>query len=149
MRNAGLDEAQARIKIAGRNINNLRYADDITLTAESEALKSLLMKVKEVSEKVGFKLNIQKIKIMASGPITSWQIDGETVETAADFIFLGSKITADGDCSHEIKRHTWKKSLLLGRKAMTNLDSKLKSRDVTNKGPSSQGYGFSSGHVWM
>ena len=149
MRNAGLDEAQAGIKIAGRNINNLRYADDITLTAESEALKSLLMKVKEVSEKVGFKLNIQKIKIMASGPITSWQIDGETVETAADFIFLGSKITADGDCSHEIKRHTWKKSLLLGRKAMTNLDSKLKSRDVTNKGPSSQGYGFSSGHVWM
>ena len=149
MRNAGLEEVQAGIKIVGRNINNLRYADDITLTAESEALKSLLMKVKEVSEKVGFKLNIQKIKIMASGPITSWQIDGETVETAADFIILGSKITADGDCSHEIKRHTWKKSLLLGRKAMTNLDSKLKSRDVTNKGPSSQGYGFSSGHVWM
>jgi len=102
------------------------------------------MKVKEVSEKVGFKLNIQKIKIMVSSPITSWQIDGETVETVADFIFLGSKITADGDCSHEIKR-----CLLLGRKAMTNLDSKLKSRDITNKGPSSQGYGFSSGHVWM
>ena len=107
------------------------------------------MKVKEESEKVGLKLNIQKTKIMTSGPITSWQIDGETVETAADFIFLGSKITADGDCSHEIKRHTWKKSLLLGRKAMTNLDSKLKSRDVTNKGPSSQGYGFSNSHVWM
>ena len=111
MRNAGLEEAQAGIKIAGRNINNLRYADDTTLMAESEELKSLLMKVKEESEKVGLKLNIQKIKIMASGPITSWQIDGETGETVADFIFLGSKITADGDCSHEIKRR-----LLLGRK---------------------------------
>ena len=125
MRNAGLDETQAGIKIAGRNINNLRYADDTTLTAESEEdLKSLLMK--EESEKVGLKLNIQKTKIMASGPITSWQIDGETVKTVADFIFLGSKITADGDCSHEIKRH-----LLLGRKVMTNLDSILKSRDIT------------------
>ena len=124
MRNAGLAEAQARIKIAGRNISNLRYADDTTLTAESQKeLKSLLMKVKEVSEKVGLKLNIQKTKIMASGPITSWEIDGETV---ADFIFSGSKITADGDCSHEIKRH-----LLLGRKVMTNLDSILKSRDIT------------------
>ena len=117
MRNAGLDEAQAGIKIAGRNINNLRYADDTTLLAESEEeLKSLLMKVKEDSEKVGLKLNIQKMKIMASGPITSWEIDGETVDTASDFIFLGSKITADGDYSHEIKRH-----LLLGRKTMTNL----------------------------
>ena len=127
MRNAGLDEAQAGIKIAGRNINNLRYADDTTLMAESEEeLKSLLTKVKEESEKVGLKLSIQKTKIMASGPITSWQIDGETVETVADFIFLGSKITADGDCSHEIKR-----SLLFGRKVMTNLDSILKSRDIT------------------
>ena len=126
MRNAGLEEAQAGIKIAGRNINNLRYADDTTLMAESEEeLKSLLMKVKE-SEKVGLKLNIQKMKIMASGPTTSWEIDGETVETASDFIFLGSKITADGDCSHEIKRH-----LLLGRNVMTNLDSILKSRDIT------------------
>ena len=124
--NAGLDEAQARIKIAGRNINNLRYADDTTLTAKSEELKTLLMKVKEESEKVGLKLNIQKKKIMASGPITSWQIDGETVETVADFIFLGSKITADGDCSHEIKRR-----LFLGRRVMTNLDSILKSRDIT------------------
>ena len=123
MRNAGLEEAQAEIKIAGRNINNLRYADDTTLMAESEELKSLLMKVKEKSEKVGLKLNIQKTKIMASGPITSWQIDRETV---ADFIFLGSKITADGDCSHEIKRH-----LLLGRKVITNLDSILKIRDIT------------------
>ena len=122
MRNTGLEEAQAGIKIAGRNINNLRYADDTTLLAESEELKSLLMKVKEESEKVGLKLNIQKTKIMASGPITSWQIDGETV---ADFIFLSSQITADGDCSHEIKRH-----LLLGRKVMTNLDSILKSRDI-------------------
>ena len=122
MRNAGLEEAQAGIKISGRNINNLRYAsDDTTLMAESEEeLKSLLMKVKEESEKVGLKLNIQKMKIMASGPITSWEIDGETVETVADFIFGGSKITADGDCSHEIKRH-----LLLGRKVMTNLDSIL------------------------
>ena len=127
MRNAGLEEAQAGIKIARRNINNLSYADDTTLKAESEEeLKSLLMKVKEESEKVGLKLNIQKTKIMASSPITSWQIDGETMETVADFIFLGSKITADGDCSHEIKRH-----FLLGRKAMTNLDSKLKSRDIT------------------
>ena len=127
MRNAGLDEAQARIKIAGENINNLRYADDTTLMAESgEELKSLLMKVKVESEKVGLKLNIQKTNIMATGPITSWEIDGETVETVADFIFLGSKITADGDCSHEIKR-----LLLLGRKAMTNLDSILKSRGIT------------------
>ena len=125
MRNAGLKEAQAGIKIARRNINNLRYADDTTLMAESEEeLKSLLMKVKEESEKVGLKLNIQKTKIMASGPITSWEIDGETVETVSDFIFLGSKITADWDCSHEIKRR-----LLLGRKVMTNLDSILKSRD--------------------
>ena len=125
MRNAGLDEAQARIKIAGRNINNLRYADDTTFMAESEEkLKSLLMKVKEENEKAGLKLNIPQTKIMASGPITS--IDGETMETVTDFIFLDSKITADGDCSHEIKRH-----LLLGRKAMTNLDSILKSRDIT------------------
>ena len=122
MRNAGLEEAQAGIKIAGKNINNLRYADDTTLMAESEELKSLLMKVKEESEKVGLKLNIQKTNIMASGPITSWEIEGETVETVSDFIFWGSKITADVDCSHEIKRH-----LLLGRKAMTNLDSMLKS----------------------
>ena len=127
MRKAGLEETQAGIKIARRNINNLRYADDTTLMAESEEeLKSLLMKVKIESEKVGLKLNIQKMKIMASGPITSWQIDGETMETVTDFIFLGSKITADGDCSHEIKR-----LLLLGRKAMTNLDSILKSRDIT------------------
>ena len=127
MRNAGLDEAQAGIKITGRNINNLRYADDTTLIAKSEEeLKSLLMKVKEGSEKVGLKLNIQKTKIMASGPITSWQIDGETVGTVADFIFLGSKVTVDGDCSPKIKRR-----LLLGRKVMTNLDSILKSRDVT------------------
>ena len=127
MRNAGLEEAQAGIKIAGRNINNLRYADDTTLMAESEEeLKSLLMKVKEESEKGGLKLNIQKTKIMASGPITSWQIDGEAVETVTKFIFLGSKITADGDCSHEIKR-----PLLLGRKAKTNLDSILKSKDIT------------------
>ena len=127
MRNAGLDEAQGGIKIARRNINNLRYADDTTLMAESEEeLKSLLIRVKEESEKVGLKLNIQKTMIMASGPITSWQIDGETVETVSDFIFLGSKITAGGDCSHEIKRR-----LLLGRKVMTNLDSLLKSRDIT------------------
>ena len=127
MKNAELDDAQAEIKIAERNINNLRYADDTTLMAESEEeLKSLLMKVKEESEKVGLKPNIQKTKIMASGPITSWEIDGKTVETVADFIFLGSKITADGDCSHEIKR-----CLLLGRKIMTNLDSILKSRDIT------------------
>ena len=127
MRNPGLEEAQAEIKIAGRNINNLRYADDITLMAESEEeLKSLLMKVKEESEKVGLKLNIQKKKIIASGPITSWEIDGETVETVSDFIYLGSKITADGDCSHEFKRR-----LLLGRKVTTNLDSIFKSRDIT------------------
>ena len=127
MRNSGLEETQDGIKIAGRNINNLRYADDTTLMAESEEeLKSLLMKVKEESEKVGLKLNIHKTKIMASGPITSWEIDGETVETVSDFIFWGSKITADGDCSHEIKRH-----LLFGRKVMTNLDSKFKSRDIT------------------
>ena len=127
MRNPGLEEAQAGIKIAGRNINKLRYADDTTLMAESEEeLKNLLMKVKEESGKAGLKLNIQKTKIMASGPITSWQIDGETVETVTDFIFEGSKITADGDCSHEIKRH-----LLFGRKAMTNLDNILKSRDIT------------------
>ena len=127
MRNAGLDEAQAGIKIAGRNINNLRCTDHTTLMAESEEeLNSFLMKVKEKSEKAGLKLNIQKTKIMASGPITSWQIDGETVETVRDFIFSGSKITADGDCSHEIKR-----CLLFGRKVMTNLDSILKSRDIT------------------
>ena len=127
MRNAGLEEAQDGIKIARRNINNLRYADDTTLMAESEEeLMSLLMKVKEESEKVGLKLNIQKTNIMASGPITSWQIDGETVETVADCIFWGSKITADGDCSHEIKRH-----LLLGREVMINLDSILNSRDIT------------------
>ena len=127
MRNAGLEETQAGVKIAGRNINNLRYADDTTLMAESEEeLKSLLMKVKEESEKVGLKLNIQKTKIMASSPITSWQIDGETVETVSDFVFWGYKITAGGDCSHEIKRH-----LLRGRKVMTNLDSIFKSRDIT------------------
>ena len=127
MRNAGLEEAQAGIKIAGRNINNHRYADDTTLMAESkEELRSLLIKMKEESEKVGLKLNIRKTKIMASGPITSWQIHGETVGTVRDFIFLGSKITADGDCSHEIKRR-----LLLGRKVMTNLDRILKSRDIT------------------
>src|SRR5574341_1882858 len=126
MRNAGLEEAQARIKIGGRNINNLRYADDTTLMAESEEeLKSLLMKVKVESEKIGLKLNIQKTKIMASGPITSWEIDGETVETVSGFIFGGSKISADGDCSHEIKRR-----LLLGSKVMTNLDSTFKSRDI-------------------
>ena len=145
MRNAGLEETQAGIKIAGTNINNLRYADDTTLMAESEEeLKSLLMKVKEESE-VGLKLNIQKTKIMASGPITTWEIDGETVETVSDFIFLGSKITEDGDCSHEIKRR-----LLLGRKVMTNLDSILKSIDITLPAKVRvQGYGFSCGHVWM
>ena len=127
MRNAGLEEAQAGIKIARRNINNVRYADDTTIMAErEEELKSILMKVKEEREKVGLKLNIQKMKIMASGPITSWEIDGETVETVADLIFGGSKITVDGDCSHEIKRR-----LLLGRKVMTNIDSILKSRDIT------------------
>ena len=148
MRNAGLEEAQVGIKIARRNINNLRYEDDTTLMAESEEeLKSLLMKVKEESEKVGLKLNIQKMKIMASRPITLREIDGETVETVSDFILGGSKITADGDCSHEIKRH-----LLLGRKVMTNLDSILKSRDITL--PTTvhlvkATYGFSSSHVWM
>ena len=146
MRNAGLEEAQAGIKIAGRNLNNLRYADDITLMAESEEeLKSLLMKVKEESKKVSLKLNIQKMKIMASGSITSWQIDVETMETVRDFIFLGSKMTADGDFSHEIKR-----CFLLGRKVMTNLDSILKSRDITLPiSLSSQSYGFSSCHGWM
>ena len=126
MRNARLDEAQARIKIAGRNINNLRYTDDTTLMAESKELESFLIKVKEESKKFGLKLNIQKMKIMASGPITTWQIDGETVETVTDFILGGSKITADGDCSHEIKR-----CLLLGRKVMTHLDRILKIRDIT------------------
>ena len=147
MRNAGLEEAQAGIKTAGRNINNLRYADDTTFMAESEEkLKTVLMKVKEESENVDLKLNIPKTKIMAFGPITSWQIDRETVETVTNFIFLGSKIIADGDCSHGIKI-----LLLLGRKAMTNLDSILKSRDITlpTKAPPSQSYGFSSSHVWM
>ena len=147
MRNAGLEEAQAGIKIARRNINNLRYADDTTLMLESEEeLKSLLMKVKEESEKVGLKLNIQKTKIMASSPISSWQVDGKTVETVTDFIFLGSKITADGDWSHEIKRH-----LLLGRKVMTNLDSILKSRDITfpTKVCLVKAMVFSSSHLWM
>ena len=146
MQNVGLDEAQAGINIARRNINNLRYADDTTLMAESEEeLKSLLMKVKEQSEIFGLKLNIQKTKTMGSGPITSWQIEGETMETVADFILGGSKIIADGDCSHEIKR-----SLLLGRKAMINLDTILKSRDIAaNKCLCSQGCGFSCSHVWM
>ena len=147
MRNARLDEAQAEIKIAGRNVNNLRYADGNTFMEENEKeLKSLLMKLKEESEKVGLKLHIQKTKIMASSPITSWQIDGEAMETVTGFILGGSKITADGDCSHEIKRH-----LLLERKALTNLDSILTSREITfaNKGPSSQGYGFSSSRIWM
>uniref|UniRef100_A0AC11CWL0 Uncharacterized protein n=1 Tax=Ovis aries TaxID=9940 RepID=A0AC11CWL0_SHEEP len=146
MQNSRLNEAQAGIKISRRNINNLSYADDTTLMAESEEeLKSLLMKVKEESEKVGLKFNIQKTKTMASGPITSWQIDWERMETVSDFIFWSSKITADGDSSHEIKR-----CLLLGRKAMTNLDSILKSRDITltTKVPS-QSYGFSCNHVWM
>ena len=145
MRNAGLGEAQAGIKVAGTNVNNLRYADDITLMAESEEeLKSLLMKVKEENETVGLKLNIQKTKIMSSSPITSSEIDGETVETVSDFIFLGSQITADGDCSHEIKRR-----LLFGRKVMANLDNILKKQRhyFVHKGPSSQGCGFSSGHV--
>ena len=146
MRNAGLEEAQAGIKIAGRNVNNLRYANDTTLMAESEGeLKSLLMKMKEESEKVGLKLNILKSKIIASGPINSWQIDGETVKTVADFIFLGSKITADGDCRNELKG-----CLVLGRKAVTNLGNLLKSRDIFDKKvPSSQSYCFSSSHVWM
>ena len=146
MRNAGLEKVQAGIKIAGRHINNLRYADDTTLMAENkEELKRLLMKVKEESEKVGLKLNIQKTNIMASGPITSWEIDGETVETVSDFILLGSKITADGDCSHEIKR-----CLLLGRKVMINLDSIFRSRDIPL--PTKVRLvktGFSCGHVWM
>ena len=147
MRNTELEEAEAGIKIARRNINHLRYADDTTLMAVSEEeLKSLLMKVKEDSENVGLKFNIQKTKLMASGPITSWEIDGEIVETVSDFIFGGSKITADGDCSHEIKR-----CLLLGRKAMINLDSILKKQRhyFADKDPSSKGYGFSSSHVWM
>ena len=146
MRNAGLEEAQAGIKIAGRNINNLRYADDTTLMAESEEeLKSLLMKVKKESEKVGLKLNIQKTKIMASGPITSWEIDGETVETVLDFIFGGSKITADGDCSHEIKTLTpWKENYDQHRQHI-----KKQRQYFANKGLSSQGYGLSRGHVWM
>ena len=146
MRNAGLEGAQAGIKIAGRN-NNLKYANDTTLMAESEEeLKSLLMRVKEETEKVGLKLNVQKTKIMAASPITSWHIDEETVETVSDFSLGGSKITAEGECSHEIKR-----CLLLGRKVMTNLDSIIKKQRhyFVNKGPSSQGYGFSSGHVWM
>ena len=142
-RNAGLDEAQAGIKIAERNINNLRYADDTTLMAESEELKSLLMKVKEESEKVGLKLNIQKTKIMASGSITSWQIDGETLEIVADFIFLGSRITTEGDCSHEIKR-----LLLLGRKTdQASQHIKKQRHYFAHKGPSSQSYCFSSGHI--
>ena len=147
MRNAGLDEAQAGIKTAGRNINNLRYADDTTLMAESEEeLKTLLKKVKQESEKVGLNLNIQKTKIMASGPITSWQIDGETVETVTDFIFEGSKITSDGDCSHEVKRH-----LLLGKKIYDQRRQHIKEQRhyFVNKGPSSERHGFSSGHVWM
>ena len=146
MRNAGLEETKAGIKIARRNINNLRYADDSTLMAESEEeLKSLLMKVEEESEKVGLKLNIQKTKIMASGPITSWEIDGETVETVLDFFFLVSKITTDGDCSHGIKRH-----LLLGRKVMANLDSILKSRNATLlKKVLQSKLCFSNSHVWM
>ena len=147
MRNAGLEEAQGGIKMAGRNIIKLRYADDTTLMAESEEeLKSLLMKVKEESEKVGLKLDIQKTKIMASGPITSWEIDGETVETVSEFILGGSKITADGDCSHEIKRR-----LLLGRKVMTNLDSIFKSRHITllTKVRLIKAIFFSSAHVWL
>ena len=146
MRNAGLEEAQAGIKIAGRTINNLRYADDTTIMAESEEeLKSLLMKVKKESEKVGLKLNIQKTKTVASGPITSWQIDGETGETVADFIFGGSKTTADGDCNHEIKRR-----LILGESYdQTRQHIKKQRHHFANKGLSSQGYGFSSGHVWM
>ena len=146
MRNAGLDEAPAGIKIPRRNNNNLRNADDTTLKGENEEeLKSFLMRIKEESEKGGLKLNNQKTKIMASSPITSWQIDGETTETVTDFILGGSKITPNGDCSHEIKRH-----LFLGRKAMTKLDSILKSRDYfANKGLHSQSYGFSSSHVWM
>ena len=146
MQNAELNEPQSGIKIARRNINNLRFTDDTTLMSEKEEkLKSLLMKVKEESKRIGLKLSIEKTKIMASSSITSWQIDGETIETVRDLIFLGSKIAADDDCSHDIKR-----CLLLGRKAMINLDSLLKSRHYfANKGPSSQSYGFSSSHVWM
>ena len=147
MWNAGLDEAQAGIKTAGRNINNLRYTDDTSLMAESkEEVKSLLMKLKEESEKGSLKLNIQKMKTMASGPITSWQIDGATVETVTDFIFLGSKITADGDCSHEIKRH-----LLLGKKSYDQPRQHIKKQrhNFADKVPSSESYGFSSSHVWM
>ena len=145
MRNAGLEEAQAGIKIARRNINNLRYADNTTLMAESEELKSLLMKVKEESEKVGLKLNIQKTKIMASSPTTSWQIDGEMMETVTDFIILGSKITADGDCSHEIKTLApWKKSCDQPKQHITK-----QRHYFANKGLSSQSYGFTSSHVWM
>ena len=147
MKNARMDDSQAGIKIARRNINNLRYVDDADLkNSGKEELKSLWMRVKENSEKADLKLNIQKFKIMASGTITSWQIDRETMETVTGFIFVGSKITVDGDCTHEIK-----KCLLLGRKAKANLDRVLKIRDITfaNKGPSSQGYGFPSGHVWV
>ena len=146
MKNAGLNEAQAGIKIDGKNVNNLRYADDTNLMAENEELQNLLMKVKEESEKVGLKLNIQKTKIIASGPITVWQLDGETMETMTEFIFLNSKITADGDCSNEIKRY-----LLLGRKVMTNLDSILKSRDITlpAKACLVRAMVFSSSHVWI
>ena len=145
MQNAGLEEAQARMKISGRNMNNFRYVDDTTLMAENKELKSLLMKVKEESERIGLKLNIQKTKIMASSPITSWQTDGETMENVTDFIFLDSIIIADGECSHEIKRR-----LFLGIKAMTNLDITEKKRHYfANKDPSSQSYGFSSSHVWM
>ena len=145
MRNAELEEAQAGIKIAGRNINNLRYADDTTLMEESEEEQgNLLRRVKEESEKDSLKLKIQKTKIMASGSITSWQIDGETMETVTDFIFLSSKITVDGDCSHKIKRH-----LLLGIKAMMNLHTVLKSKDFANKGPYKQSFGFSCSHIWM
>ena len=145
MGKARLDQVQARIKTERRNINNFRYADDTTLKKVSkEELKSLLMKVKEDSEKAGLKFNIQETKIMTSGSITSWQIDEETMETETDFIFLGSKVTADGDCRHEIKR-----CLVLGRKGMTNLDRIFKRRNITDKGPSSQSYGFSSRHVWM
>ena len=145
MRNAGLDEAQAGIKIAGRNINHLRYADDTTLMAESKDLKSLVMKVKEESEKVGLKLSIQKTMIMASGPISSWQIDGETMETVIDFILGGSKITADGDCSHEIKTFDpWKKTYDQPRQHIEK-----QRHYFANKGTSSQSYGFSSSHVWM
>ena len=144
-RNSRLDQLQARIKIGGRNINNLRYVDDINLMAESkEEPKSLLMSVKEESESAGLKLNIKKINIMTSGPIIPRQIEGEKVKVVIDFLFLGSKITVDGDCSHEIRR-----GLLLGRKTMTNLDSVLKSRDITDKGPYSQDYGLPSGHVYL